>query len=481
MKKFINVLAVLLALVMCLGVVVACATDDEGAADGTTAAQGTTTAGGTTKPDNTQNTTTAQDTTTAEPTDELNFTPKTDVPADGMITNADQLHAVLVNGDVTKSYTVTAQTLDMAGLGWVGMKGYSGTFDFGGCTVKNVCAPMFTSVEAGTVKNLILADSKLVYTNDDAEADADLIPLGDTATSHCQVYGGVIRLLKDGVVSNVTVESSVEISADIYLKDSYVGGILAYAKGTNIRVENCTFKGTVTTDSVKIFIGGIAGSIEGTDPAAHNVDDLLSSAVIGINCHNYGTVQNVGVNEDSKTAGVFGAFGSGLVYKCGNFGTIESTDGGQTGGVIGHTLNELTYMYCLNAGVVKGGTGYVGGVVGYSNGTVRNFVGCVNVGTVTNSEGSSTTRLAGIMGWLRNSENVVNCYNLTTACPAFIVSKGSTSEPLDPADPSTHVSEKTPTITDCANLDTVEAVLAAIEGTHPGVFVKDGNSLKFAE
>ena len=32
-----------------------------------------------------------------------------------------------------------------------------------------------------------------------------------------------------------------------------------------------------------------------------------------------------------------------------------------------------------------------------------------------------------------------------------------------------------------ANLDTVDAVLAAIEGTHPGIFAKNGDSLKFAE
>ena len=93
MKKFINVLAVMLALVMCLGVVVACATDDQEGSGDTTPATTTKGPATTTKPDNTQNTTTAEVTTTAEPVDNRVFEPKVDVPADGVITNADQLHA----------------------------------------------------------------------------------------------------------------------------------------------------------------------------------------------------------------------------------------------------------------------------------------------------------------------------------------------------------------------------------------------------
>ena len=482
MKKFTNVLAVLLALVMCLGIVVACASDDEGKEGGEA---GTTTAASTTKP--TVNTTTAAQTTTAEVTTEAdpktqaNFTPAGAVPADGVIKTAADLHAVLVNGEADKNYTVSAETIDMAGLGWVGLKDYSGTFDFNGCTVKNVMFPMFTSVVGGTVKNLVLADSTMVYTDDDAQAEKDLIPLGSAADSHCRVYGGVIRYMNDGTVSNVTIESTVSISADIWFKDSYVGGIVAYAKGTNIRVEDCTFKGTLSTDSTKIFCGGVAGCVEGTDASAHTPDDPTAAAVLGINCANYGTIKNIGVGEDSKTAGVFGAFGSGVAYKCANFGTIDCTDGGQSAGVIGHTLNELTYMYCLNAGTVKGGNGYVGGVCGYSNGTVRNFVGCVNVGTVGNADGVTSPRIAGIIGWLRKNETVTNCYNLTTGASAFIVSKGNTGDPLKPEDPTTHVSEGTPVITGCGNFDTVDALLAAIEATHPGVYVKNGDSLKFAE
>jgi len=475
MKKFTNVLAVLLALVMCLGIVVACAAEDEKGSDDAT----TTTVANTTKAPTTTkapDTTTAEETTTEAPI-VYNFEPKVAVPADGMITNADQLHAVLVLGAADQNYTVNATTIDMAGLGWVGIKGYTGIFDFGNCTIKNASFPMFTSVLGGTVKNLTLADSKQVYTDDDAQEDKDLIPLTDAGATHCRVYGGVIRYMNEGTISNVTIESTVDISADIWLNDSYVGGIVAYAKGTNVRVENCTFKGNLTTDSAKIFVGGVAGCIESGDASSHNAEAPDQSSCIAINCTNYGTVTDLGYNEDAKVGGVVGALGSGAAYKCANYGTVSSNNKGQTAGVIGHTLNELTYMYCLNAGTVKGGNAYVGGVCGYSNGTVRNFVGCVNVGSVACNEGLSTDRVGGIIGWLRKNEVVTNCYNLTTGTANFIYCKA----PLDPADPTTHVSEGTPVITGCANLDTVDAVLAAVEATHPGVFVKDGTSLKLAQ
>ena len=143
MKKFINVLAVLLALVMCLGVVVACATDDAQGNDDTT----TTTAPGTTKAPTTTkapDTTTAEVTTTAGPT--VIETPTVDVPADGIITTAEQLHAVLVNGKADQNYTVNATELDMSKYGWTGLVGYTGTFDFGGCKLTGCTDSLFISV-----------------------------------------------------------------------------------------------------------------------------------------------------------------------------------------------------------------------------------------------------------------------------------------------------------------------------------------------
>ena len=374
-----------------------------------------------------------------------------------------------------QNYTVSAETIDMAGLGWVGLKDYAAIFDFNGCTVKNAMFPMFTSVLGGTVKNLVLADSTQVYTNDEAEADKDLIVIGTAATTHCQVYGGVIRYMNDGIISNITIESTVNITADIWLNDSYVGGVVGLAKGTNVRVEDCTFKGTVTTDSSKIFIGGIAGCVQGTDTAAHVADDPASSTVIAINCVNYGSVNDIAVGNDSKVGGVVGALGSGAAYKCANHGSVTGSDKGQVAGVVGHTLGSLTYMYCLNTGDIRGGTGYTGGITGYSNGTVRNIIGCINLGTIGLAEGVNSSNLGGICGKIRNSENFVNCYNLKTAYADW----GYSLNPVDVTDPSTWPGDKgTPTITDCGNLDTVDAILAAIEATHPGIYEKNGDSLK---
>ncbi len=476
MKKFINVLAVLLALVMCLGIVVACADDEtnKGSEGSTTPAATTTTP--------TVTTTTAQQTTTAKQTttdldDTYNPVPSGTVPADGTIKDANDLHAVLVNGESDKNYTVTATEIDMAGLSWVGLKDYTGTFDFGGCVVKNASFPMFTSVTGGTVKNLVLADSKQDYTNQESVDDKDLVPISDSDTQ-CRVYGGVVRYMADGVISNVTVESDVEINANIWIGDSYIGGVVGYAKGTNIRIENCTFKGTLYTDSLKIFIGGIAGYVDSSDTGALNQDDPSLSTVIVTDCVNYGTVTDAATGNDSKVAGIAGAMGSGAVYRCANYGAISSADKGQVAGIVGWAIGDITYMYCVNDATILGGTGYVGGVVGYSNGAVRNFIGCINLGRVGLVESGNSTSIGGVMGYLKKNENFSHCYNLSTICESWGVGGSGVVNPLDSATHTT--STGTPTIADCANLESIDAILAAIGEAHPGVFVKDGETIKFA-
>lgn len=475
MKKFINMLSVLLALTMCLGIVVACAKDEDKGSEGgaTTPAETTTTVALTT-------TTTPAHTTTAGTThieDTYNPNPTGTVPADGMIKNAADLHAVLVNGESNKDYTVTATEIDMAGLKWVGMKDYSGTFDFGGCVVKNVSFPMFTSVTGGTVKNLVVSDSTQEYTNEESEADKDLIVLSSSDTQ-CRVYGGVIRFMSEGVVSNITVESSVSIKAEMFIEEAKVGGIVGYANGDNLLIENCTFKGAVSTDSLSVYIAGIVSHLESSNDTSLNVDDPASSSVLIKGCTNYGTVDNYGFGNDSKVAGVVGALGTGAAYKCANYGTISSNDKGHCSGVVGYCGNKMTIMYCFNAGTILGCTVCNAGIAAYSRGEVRRFIGCINVGTITVKEGNSSNYICGIIGWIRNQEYFESCYNLKSACEKWGLSKTE----IDPANPETYATEySAATLENCANLDSVDAILAAMEAQHPGVFVKDGNSIKLAD
>ena len=469
MKKFINVLAVLMALVMCLGVVVACAGGDEEDA----ATEGTTTAATTTKPQaqttTKPTTTTVEVTTTVDPWKDRIPTPTVDVPADGVITTAEQLHAVLVNGDVTKDYTVNAATLDMSKYTWKGMTGFTGTFDFNGCVVSGAIDSLFLTVLGGTVKNLTIANTKYVYTNDHATAEVD--PKENTSPNlH---YSPVIRYATDVTVENVVIDKTVEVKSDIWTNNSCHGGIVGGAYGTNILVSNCHFHGHYESDSLVLRMGGVAGIINSSSESSVNMDVPEDSTVKVVNCTNTGFVNNISVGGDSKVAAVVGYLGNGAVIKCANYGEMDSLGAGQTAGVVGYVGGSTHIKDCVNTGKVKGAN-FTGGICGYSNGSKRYFTNCINLGNVT----SDTDNWGGVIGLIKSSETITNCFNLNTEAATTEFAHGLYNQVtfvINPADPSTHGSA---VITNCANLDTVDAIFTAMDTVNAGVFEKADGIIK---
>ncbi len=118
-----------------------------------------------------------------------------------------------------------------------------------------------------------------------------------------------------------------------------------------------------------------------------------------------GKIENVSV-IDSYTSGklnVGGVVGYsyGTVTNCYNKGTVSGSSF-NVGGVVGSS-NGGTVTNCYNEGTVSGTDIYVGGVVGYSNGgTVTN---CYNKGTV-----SGRSKVGGVVGYSKGG-TVTNCYN----------------------------------------------------------------------
>ena len=113
------------------------------------------------------------------------------------------------------------------------------------------------------------------------------------------------------------------------------------------------------------------------------------------------TVQNVGVidsyfNSDLYVGGVVG-YNEGTVESCYNMGTVSGDS--YVGGVVGY--NRGTVESCYNTGSVSGNS-YVGGVVGTNRGTVEN---CYNTGTV-----SGASQVGGVVG-SNDAGTVQNCYN----------------------------------------------------------------------
>ncbi|MCD7736826.1 MAG: Ig-like domain-containing protein [Lachnospiraceae bacterium] len=143
---------------------------------------------------------------------------------------------------------------------------------------------------------------------------------------------------------------------------------------------------------------------------------------------NGGTVKNVTV--DGNVTGAYSV--GGIVGQVTNGGTITgcvnhadvTAIGNRVGGIVGYS--DGTISNCANTGALSGGDayGYVGGIAGSLNTTNGGASSCYSVGTVS----GDGTYIGGIAGYLGENATMDNCYYLDTVASAAIGSvKGSTT------------------------------------------------------
>ena len=216
-----------------------------------------------------------------------------------------------------------------------------------------------------------------------------------------------------------------------------------------------------------VEIGPGRYEIEVTYNGSSNIPDFEQWTPIGIYDHenniyndysgtfdgNGHTVSGIYINNSSIIQGLFGDFGEGTVK---NLGVINSyiRGGDNVGGIVGYSYG--TVENCYNTGMVVGDyqAGGIVGVNGY-NSIVRN---CYNTGTVTgieyagglaglieisfvDNDGLVTNSynvgtvigikyVGGVAGGTGIEDNVANCYYLNTSAPAGVGSGDSTATAL---------------------------------------------------
>lgn len=195
-------------------------------------------------------------------------------------------------------------------------------------------------------------------------------------------------------------------------------------------VRDLTLYGTVTSD--KNYIGALAGYVYDSEIAdiTSYVDVTTTGYIAGAiagkvlnaksaekttlkRCVNYGSI-TVSQNKDwvgTKTYAVGGLIGvveasSTSAYKvtlqaCANHGAVEGRVQ-NVGGLVGYSSGSLELINCLNTGAVTGqaSVSNAGGFVGSVTSSYNTSIGqCVNLGTVTNPAAGDEKSVAGaIMG-----------------------------------------------------------------------------------
>lgn len=310
-----------------------------------------------------------------------------------VLTDADALTDVLNGGKTDGSYVVNAPALDLSGKTYAGLgtgsAPFTGSFDFLGCRLSGLSAPLFPSTQGATVENLTVADTTIAYAN---ETQA--------------VYGLIISQMKGGVVRNILLEQSVRLTVDLPKSNSRIGGIVGIMEKASdtVAISDCISYATLTTNqSTKIWMGGIVGYI--------NVGDTI--AVTLTRCINYGAVTDNGVGNDSKIAGVLGAAKSKklVLQYCANYGSITSTEEkGQAAGICSYlATGGARAEFCINGGTVSGGD-FTGGILGYckfQNLVVRH---CLNLASVS---GENAAQCAAIFGRANGGGVIQSCIALT--------------------------------------------------------------------
>ena len=160
---------------------------------------------------------------------------------------------------------------------------------------------------------------------------------------------------------------------------------------------------------------GFAGTLDGD---RHIVSGLKSTEGLVSCLSSVGTVKNltvIGTVSGSSHVGGIAATSSGTVENCLFDGTVTtSSSSASAGGIVGRASKGNRIVNCVNTGDIKNTcTSYsstlnIGGIVGYTYGTVEN---CYSTGNVSARTDRDTNKgIGGIAGQVYASAVLRNCY-----------------------------------------------------------------------
>jgi|GEM_PF-489360 len=200
--------------------------------------------------------------------------------------------------------------------------------------------------------------------------------------------GLIAQLDPNSTVKDLTVECDIKGNCDDNTSEAVtIGGIAGNCMGGTM--QNCTVKGTVSSDKIAVYMGGVVGYFYGGTM---------------MQCSNYANV--VSLSDDSRIiGGVAGCVADLLLswynmpsfmIACVNYGTISVRGDGRAGGITGEAEenqdkpNDVrnTFVACYNVGdikVVEGKT-YVGeqasGLCTATSEKSTALYGCFSAGTL---------------------------------------------------------------------------------------------------
>lgn len=281
------------------------------------------------------------------------------------------------------------------------------------------------STVAGVSGTPVLTNARCIIK--DAVSKVDITASGSTNiyaggiagnNSYSEVYNetGVIENVKNegaisvtdssqaktgGIVGNNAGQVSKAENTGAVTGTWHVGGILGYSNNSkNTAVINSELhnSGTVTGIGAFSYVGGIVGQV-----FQGKFDDLSNGGTVTVNATNTGYAGGIiGHNSSTNSSGSF--------TNLSNSGAITGnvTNAGYAGGIFGENDAALEFEKFNNSGTIKG-NGWIGGIIGYNNGgAIKNSY---NTGVVAGTGAGALQLLVGGIVGNNNSGSVTNVYN----------------------------------------------------------------------
>ncbi len=282
---------------------------------------------------------------------------------------------------------VLTTNVDLSDISWtpIGSSAnkYSGTFEGGGCKVRNL------------------------YINSSSD------------------YQALFGYVSGATIQNLDVSGSVNGAM-------YVGGVVGAAY-SNTTLTSCYNNASVTGSSDNV--GGVAGYTSGsTISKSYNTGDVTGAANVGgivgqslslvISCYNTGAIKNSG---GDNTGGITGYANGNTVFNCYNIGTITGYSY-NSGGIVGSTSANSVISACYSGSTYvvnaqNSSDSSVGGISGSAEATVSDcyydstIINSQVKGAVANSDGDTyygfTTTEIQSDGFVVTLNNAAYAYNQT--------------------------------------------------------------------
>jgi len=270
--------------------------------------------------------------------------------------------------DITFVYKIK-KSLQSTGY-YAKVGGIAGTHNMGNA---QKCPPITDCTTSGTISIELITDQP---------AETDL------SGNLCTV-GGIAGYSKAAILN---CKSSAKVSATTEIPDTeaYAGGIAGIFE--KVPISNCVASGTITTNGVVSYSGGIAGQCSYTIKNSFSTANIISTG-------------------NNNTVGGIAGYNTHYIQNCYSTGDITSTgEINCAGGIAGY--NQYEILNCYATGKVTANCiqitkanedprGYVGGIAGINKGSRANSKGSVvnslalNTGGITYNDGTTPGRIVG--------------------------------------------------------------------------------------